>query len=134
MILFILYIVLLWLFSSLLGASDGILWGRQASDSFKWNEHIVLASHRALVLVLIILAKFLPVPDLFIALTAGFLSFSFFHNGIYYITRHYIDVEYYKFSSDSRQSSALFEVPFRLRYLLFVLSLLLITLYIVYGK
>lgn len=117
------------------GVCDAILYSRKGADSFKWNEHIVLVIRRCLVGLLVLLGVQAPYTDILIQLCCYVLSFSFFHNGAYYITRELINGKgllWYYWFHDSTTSTAKLEFNYLFRTLLFLISLICLTTYYIY--
>ena len=100
------------------GVKDGILWSKKGANAFEWNEHIVFISERACIGSIVLLLPLLSKPS-FLDVSAVLLSFCmcfpFLHNGSYYTTRRYIDVDYYHWFSESKSSSARFNFGYILR-------------------
>ena len=117
------------------GVKDGILWSKKGANAFEWNEHIVFISERAcigsMVLVLPFINK-LSLLDSCAVLASFCLCFSFLHNGCYYTTRRYIDVDYYNWFSESKSSSAKFNFGIVLRLVTFFVGLAVISIYSIF--
>jgi len=117
------------------GVKDGILWSKKGANAFEWNEHIVFISERAcigsMVLVLPFINKF-SLLDSGAVLASFCLCFSFLHNGCYYTTRRYIDVDYYNWFSESKSSSAKFNFGIVLRLVTFFVGLAVISIYSIF--
>ena len=123
------------LYALLDGVCDAILYSRKGADSFKWNEHIVLVIRRCLVGLLVLLGVQAPYPCVITQLLCFGLSFSFFHNGAYYITRELINGKgllWYYWFHDSLTSTAKLEFNYFFRTLLFLISLIWILLYLLF--
>ena len=115
------------------GIKDGILWSKKGADSFTWDEHIVLVAERACIgsIVLVIPLLIEPSFEKVSAVLFSFcMCFSFLHNGCYYTTRRYIDVDYYHWFSESKSSSARFNANSTLRTILFIVGVLAFGLYL----
>lgn len=100
------------------GWKDAILWSRKGSDAYDWNEHYIFIAERACVGSIVLLLPLLTKPsllDVSAVLVTFCLCFSFLHNGCYYTTRRYIDVDYYHWFSESKSSSARFNFGYILR-------------------
>ena len=114
------------------GVKDGILWSKKGANAFEWNEHIVFISERAcigsMVLVLPFINK-LSLLDSCAVLASFCLCFSFLHNGCYYTTRRYIDVDYYNWFSESKSSSARFNLGIVFRLVTFSVGILAFSIY-----
>jgi hypothetical protein len=109
------------------GIKDGILWSKKGADSFTWNEHIVFIAERAtigsilFVLPLLTNTSFL---DSSVVLATFCMCFPFLHNGFYYTTRRYIDVDYYTWFSESKTSSAKFNFGYVFRTVCFMVGVI----------
>lgn len=127
--------LLLCAYACISGVKDGILWSKKGADAFEWNEHIVFISERAcigsMVLVLPFINK-LSLLDSCAVLASFCLCFSFLHNGCYYTTRRYIDVDYYNWFSESKSSSAKFNFGIVLRLVTFFVGLAVISIYSIF--
>jgi len=100
------------------GWKDAILWSRKGADAYDWNEHYIFNAERACVGSIVLLLPLLTKPsllDVSAVLVTFCLCFSFLHNGCYYTTRRYIDVDYYHWFSESKSSSARFNFGYFLR-------------------
>ena len=114
------------------GVKDGILWSKKGSDAFAWNEHLVLVAERACIGSIVLLLPLLTKPsllDVSAVLVTFCLCFSFLHNGCYYTTRRYIDVDYYHWFSESKSSSARYNANSTLRTIFFILGVIAFTIY-----
>lgn len=127
------YLYLLFcLYASIEGVTEGILYGKQGAESFKWNEHIVYVCGRG-----VVLTGFLLAPELMHFSLEGFsvlalicfLSYSFFHDGFYYETARRINRPDYKFNSNSKTSTAKIEITWAIRLSMFVASLIILIIY-----
>lgn len=109
------------------GVKDGILWSKKGADAFAWNEHLVLVAERACIGSIVLLLPLLSKPS-FLDVSAVLLSFCmcfpFLHNGSYYTTRRYIDVDYYHWFSESKSSSAKFNLGIVFRITIFFVGLI----------
>ncbi len=131
---------LIWiLYSCIDGFKDGFYWYFMVNSRKKseFEIHPVFAAQRALVAFLLALNVFL-LTDVTIALVSLFsnaLLFSFFHNGMYYLTRNKLDNRTYplKWRDQSTTSTAKLTSFFnyRNRTLCAVLALLIIVLAII---
>lgn len=79
--------LLLCIASFLQGSIDAILYSRKGADAFPWNEHVLLVAMRTTWFVLIASGLFLNYADLVFLAIAFVFSYSFWHNGIYFITK-----------------------------------------------
>lgn len=114
------------------GVKDGILWSKKGADAFTWNEHIVFIAERACIGSIVIVIPFLTEPSFIkvsVVLGCFSLCFSFLHNGFYYTTRRYIDVDYYHWFSESKSSSARYNANSTLRTIFFILGVIAFTIY-----
>lgn len=121
-------IYILW--AGVSGIVEGILYSGKASKAFVWNEHIVLTIQRVLVVSLALIAfkigyirLYNNFSDLLLIISILILTFSLFHNGLYYETRKRIDIPTYNFFSSSKSSSAIFELNIWIRSILFIIGL-----------
>lgn len=124
----IISIILWYIFASLCGSVEAILWSKKAAEAFKWNEHILLVLQRGLVILICISCYFLEL-NIFTGsalIISAMLSFSFFHNGFYYFTRSKIDVPTYNFTSNSTSSTAKLQFPFIVRLIMFIFSIIIL--------
>ena len=100
------------------GWKDAILWSRKGSDAYDWNEHYIFIAERAcigsIVFTMPVINHFTFV-DSAVIICVFIACFSFLHNGFYYTTRRYIDVDYYHWFSESKASSARFNFGYFLR-------------------
>lgn len=118
------YFFLLGALSASLGVMEAVLWSGKSYDAFKFNEHVIFTVSRILIFSSIFAAPY--IDNLLLVLCAGFLSFPFFHDGAYYVTRGMIDVPGYNFFSDSNNSSAVIEIKFKYRLAFFILSVFIL--------
>jgi len=117
------------------GVKDGILWSKKGANAFEWNEHIVFISERACIGSIVFVLPFinkLSLLDSCAVLASYCLCFSFLHNGCYYTTRRYIDVDYYNWFSESKSSSARFNFGIVLRLVTFFVGLAVISIYSIF--
>ena len=123
------------LYACISGVKDAILYAKNGAETFTWNEHILFNAERFSVLFLVGFATLfvdlntLGTELLMIACT---LSFSFFHNGFYYETARQINRPDYRFWSNSKTSTAKFEITWFLRTNMFIASILIIIFSIIY--
>lgn len=118
---------LICLYACLSGIKDAILYCKKGHDAFRWNEHIVFASERGVVISLLVCGYFLNKPYQLVNIPiAGILAFSFWHNGFYFETRKRIDVPGYNFASVSLNRSNWLEIPFIPRLIMMLISLFMI--------
>lgn len=117
------------IYAALSGFKDGVLYSKKGSEAFKWNEHLLFVAERGAVVMAIIGGIYLK-PDIWFLIPAVVLSFPFWHDGFYYLGRHYIDVKEYRFNSDSKTSTADLEFSFLWRCILNIVSIVLILIYV----
>lgn len=126
------------------GIKDAILWSKKGADAFTWNEHKVFVAERGIVLFIVLsvvicyslLNKIgFPYYDnvkLFLGvclvLSSFILSFSYFHNGAYYVARKKINpkLKHYTWRGVSNSSTADIEFSYKERLALFIVSLILL--------
>jgi hypothetical protein len=120
--------ILLNLYACVSGTKDAILYCKKATESFKWNEHIVFFIERSIVCSIPIITLYfnISLANITWCLLAFVLSFSFFHNGFYYETRRKIDVPTYRWNSNSKESSAKLELNFVVRTFLLTLAVIIL--------
>jgi hypothetical protein len=117
------------------GMKDGILYSLKGADAFKFNEHILYTLESIIIFMFIPMAKQLEWADIVILSISIPLSFSFWHNGVYYETRKAIDVPYYHFMYNySAGSTARFEIKWITRLILKISSVLFLGLYLIILK
>jgi hypothetical protein len=123
-------------YTTISGVKDGILWSRQGSDAFKWNEHIVFGIERTSIALLPLL--FLTIGfsyiDYAVLMFVWLFMFSFIHNGFYYETRKRIDMPLCDWFHDSETSTAWFETDIITRTLCFIIGILVLSYYIICIK
>jgi hypothetical protein len=122
--------ILLWiilnLYACVSGVKDAVLYCKRSTESFSWNEHIIFFIERAIICSIPVISISISLEELIYSLSAFILSFSFFHNGFYYESRRRIDVNYYRWNSNSNSSTAKFEINFVLRSFLLILAVLIL--------
>ena len=114
------------------GVKDGILWSKKGNEAFEWNEHLVLVAERACIGSIVFVLPFITnisLLDSGVMLASYCLCFSFLHNGCYYTTRRYIDVDYYNWFSESKSSSARFNLGIVFRLVTFSVGILAFSIY-----
>lgn len=131
----LLYITLIIIYS-VRGMEQGILWSRKGAEAFKWNEHLPLVIVRiAIALAIMIGAVIGNVLHIFLVIVAFVPAFWFWHNTMYYYTRHAIDLNVYPnwFKAESTTSSAKFieAMPYKYRIIGLGISLILIIILVV---
>ena len=127
--------IMLCFYACVSGAKDGIIYGKQGADSFDFNEHVFFVLERCFVGLIAILGLYFGVKNVLdiVATILSFLfCFPFLHNGCYYVTRSYIDIDYYHWYSDSKTSSAKFNFSFLLRTLLFFIGVIVFACYLLF--
>lgn len=128
-----LYIYLLFvIYSSLAGSVEAILYGKKGAETFSWNEHAIYVFARTMVLFSILFAgRLVPLSniDCFIYAIICTLSFSFFHNGVYFETARRINRPDYRFWSNSKTSTAKIEMTWAIRLSMLFVSVGLLILY-----
>lgn len=127
--------LLLCAYACISGVKDGILWSKKGADAFEWNEHIVFIAERACIGSIVLVLPFITnisLLDSVVVLASFCLCFSFLHNGCYYTTRRYIDVDYYNWFSESKSSSAKFNFGIVLRLVTFFVGLAVISIYSIF--
>ncbi len=116
-------------FSCLLGVYDAILYGRQAADSFRWNEHVILVLIRGSFPAALLLGTFMDLPQIIITTVGLVMMYSFFHNGSYYVTRAAIDCKAYAWrawTGYSQTDTSLVHFRYWPRTILFLISLIIL--------
>lgn len=144
----ILNVIIAFAFSSIIGTMYAILEGIRegyyyhsaivSNDVEKYNLHSLFWIQRVVILLSITsLLGFLSQSALITSafIISSILGFSFWHNGMYYITRNNLNPEKYKkrFKDASSTSSSLMEFSYNERLFYFTLSIILdISLLILY--
>ncbi len=123
-------LIFTWSYFCLSGIKDAILYSRLGADMFSWNEHLVYALERGVIMCAIIYATQVSLLDSIVVCFVGLLSFSFWHNGFYYMARK--DVPGYRFNSNSTTSTAVFEFSWSVRLTMFIISISAYILYILW--
>jgi hypothetical protein len=132
MIIIICYILICY-YAYMQGRAHGVLFSLKGSRAFPWNEHRMFVLERGSVFALPFFSTLITTEDSLILLLVSMLSFPFWHNGAYYITRHSIDTPSYGWFSQSKSSSAKNNFGPTLRTVMFIISLIIITTWILYG-
>lgn len=113
--------------ASSLGYIEAILYSKKGAEAFKINEHIVYTISRISVMIMVLLSHLYSGQfNIWYACLSCLLSFSFWHNGTYYETRKLIDVSYYRFTSNSKTSSAWIELNYKTRLSLKLIGLIIL--------
>lgn len=118
------------------GFNDAILFEGKKWESFHWDEHWFLIIFRGLQLISILTASLLNPGNVLNCTVAWVFMFMMIHNGSYYQTRKWIDIEKFKeieypkgFFDMTRTPYKLFGVtlsfPFYIRLILFTIGLIL---------
>jgi hypothetical protein len=122
----VILIVLITVLSSLLeGINNSLISARKGFESFKWNEHILFVLQRGCwLLVFFVLLHWKEALLLSIIYA---LHFSFFHNGSYGESMKKLGYKKYSWTYSSPDSTARIELNFRIRTILFILAVLILT-------
>lgn len=99
------------------------------------NNHPVYLFQRLVVMVASLVA--FGITEAILLGVAGMLSFSFWHNGVYYTYRDMLTPGYApKRWKDHRDGSALMDIPYTTRLIMFILgqAIIIATIYINYLK
>ena len=123
---------LLNILACVLGFKEGILYSRKGAEAFRWDEHLVFLIERSLIAILLILFCFLNLEEAVVLIILWVFSFSYWHNGCYFVSREYIDVPKYHFTGESDTSSAVLELNFWQRASLKIISIIGLIIYIIY--
>lgn len=104
----------------------------QLQQTFKLDEHAMFTVTRSFVAALVLIASYNGILDCIIILLSLGLCFPFFHDGMYYVTRHKLDNIYKKGWFDQSTTSTAKTDKLKLFYptsriICFALSLGLIT-------
>jgi hypothetical protein len=127
--------ILLCAYACASGVKDAILWSKRGADAFNWNEHLVFVAERAVIGSVVFVIPYLISPSFIkisVVLACFSLCFPFLHNGCYYTTRRYIDVDYYHWFSESKSSSARFNFGYFLRTASFFCGLIGFVCYLLF--
>lgn len=121
-------VILLSSICCIFGIKEAILYSRKGAESFKYNEHIIWVIERCLILLLFTTACYFPtnLKGMIIHCVYFILSFSFFHNGFYFITQNKILNNGKNFFSYSETSTAVFELKFQQRLFLFLIGIIIL--------
>lgn len=126
------------IYSVFSGIKDGILYGRQAADSFNWNEHKIYVGERLAFGMMFLSGCLIGIFNthfwgmvLLISINSS-LGFSLWHNGFYYVTRGEIINTDYGFTYNSSSSTAVIELRWKTRLWLEILSWSLFIVYFTY--
>lgn len=119
------------LWACIAGFKEAALFSKKGSAAFWFDIHRLFVGERICVFLIMCSGICLEKVEIFTLLPACVLSFPFYHDGFYYIGRHYTDVEEYNFASESKSSTAVLEFNFPMRCLLKIISVSIIVLYII---
>jgi hypothetical protein len=118
------------------GFKDAILWSMKGPKAFKWDEHIVFAGERLLGYGLpIVLTFYIAYNHIlnwfgFVKIgVCGIASFFFFHDGMQYQGRKWIDKAYPGFFADTKGKNGTFNMPVEARIVLFICATLYVLCY-----
>lgn len=105
-----------------------------SGDSSKFNLHSIFQLQRTIVFFICVLSF----ANIFISIAIGLSMiscFSFFHNGMYYTTRNKLNKEIYKlkWKDDSSSSTAVFEIQYGERLLMFIIGIIIFIVTIILG-
>ena len=127
-----LYILLFICYSTFAGVLEAVLYGRQAAETWKWNEHILIGTKVAFVLIGFFVLPHIVHPsplESFIGSVCSVLVYSFFHDGFYYEASRQINRPDYRFNSNSKTSTAKIEITWFVRANMFIASLIILLVY-----
>lgn len=117
------------------GVTHGILYACKGANAFPGNEHRVFVACRGALVLVLLLATRIDTETAFILTLCYLLSFSFWHNGAYYITRHQIDPgQKTGWFSQSDTDTAKIKFGSLARTVTFVLSLIILIIYTIYRS
>jgi hypothetical protein len=113
------------------GWKDAVLWSKQGDDAYSWDEHLIFTGERVGFGIAVTTACLVDM-ELHIFVVVGLCSiasFFFFHNGMYYLGRKWIDASYLNFFADTKGNKTFMNVPVWVRVPLFLASLSIILCY-----
>lgn len=119
------------------GWKDAVLWSKKGDLAYSWDEHLIFTGERIGFASAVIATWWInPVWWAFLATgLCGIASFFFFHNGMYYLGRKWIDNTYLGFFSDTKGNHTSINVPVKIRVGLFIISIcIVITVQIICSK
>ena len=126
-------LVLIWVLTySILGFVEGLVWSKEGSEAFTWNEHIPLSIQRVLLGILGLGCAWLGFDVAWKSLVSSLPMFFFFHDGMIYLTRNLINPAVYKrkWFDESITSTATYgTMSLRWRIGLFLVGCILIVLF-----
>lgn len=111
------------------GMRDGFLYHYRSSATPKdnFNIHWLFSLQRTILFLALTTASQYGAPTLQVIITmlGLFIGFSWFHNGSYYTTRHFLNKKIYpkKWADSSTSSEALVELDFKTRTILFIFAI-----------
>lgn len=113
------------LYAAASGVKDAVLWSKKGAEAFSWNEHKIFVIERTIICFALYTVLYLRHDQLLVVIAAFVLSFSFWHNGCYYLGRNGIQSNVYPkgFWDESASSTALLELSLVQRSLLKLFSL-----------
>lgn len=117
------------------GFKEGILYSKRGAESFYWNEHILFVFERSFWLILLLSSALSDMHniDFLFLIFISILSFSFFHEWFYNISRKKIDLKNRiknPISYSSKSSTAVINFNFKQRLFMLLLSLLFLLIHI----
>ena len=107
---------------TMLGFIEALVWSKEGSEAFTWNEHIPLTIQRILLGVLVVGCGWQGLEISCQALLSSLPMFFFFHDGTIYLVRNEInDADYDKrwFDESTTSSATLKTMSARWRIILF---------------
>lgn len=125
----------------LLGITQGILWSREGEDSFEWNEHVIFVLTAVFAVMAFVLGFVFEGTerDIVLLIIAIILIYPFFYNGAYYEVRKRIakgnnQIVYPRgwFSDPSTTSTATINLSNKVRNVLLILGLGVLSIYYVW--
>jgi len=123
MIQFISIFLLMLLHPFVTGAIEGILYGRKAAESFRWDEHLMFLVGRAIIGLLVLLTTDLTIFDRIILVICWIFCYALPHDESYYYTRAKIDKSRYVYGYQSPTSTAKLELNKLERLILLLIGL-----------
>lgn len=109
--------LLAWILFSLLEGMREAASFSHGNSKHPFNIHKYFMPVRALFALILCMWS-----GMWVDLIAYMLIFSFFHDGAYYQTRHFIDYPKYNFFSQSESTTAKFSVNFKVRTIMLILG------------
>lgn len=111
------------------GIVEAILYARTGAETWKWNEHILFIVKAAFVLFGYFAMPHFIHPTFIesaIGALCSILCYPFFHDGFYYEAARQINRPDYRFSSNSKTSTATIEIPWFIRGNAFLLACIIV--------